>query len=129
MVSVTSRFAGQIRTAARRASPDCPEGAIWMAYKRGGPLRLIRSLRDAGALLWDKRGERPVAYAIDVYSQGERQSGDGDVRGDLASLVGRVPTNVRLRLADGVVVAVALTDIESDSATVELLGPLPPPAA
>lgn len=97
-----------------------------MAYKRGGPLRLVRSLRDEGALLWDKRGERAVAYAIDLYSQGELLSGDGDVRGDLTGLVGRAPANVRLRLADGTVVSVALTDIEADSAAIELLRPIPP---
>ncbi len=97
-----------------------------MAYRRGGPLRLVRSLRDEGTLLWDKRGERAVAYAIDLYSQGELLSGDGDVRGDLTSLVGRVPANVRLRLADGTVVSVVLTDVEADSAAIELLRPIPP---
>jgi len=47
------------------------------------------------------------------------------VGGDLTSLVGRAPANVRLRLADGAVVPVALTDVEADSATVELMGPIP----
>jgi hypothetical protein len=100
-----------------------------MPLKHGGRLRLVSSLRDEGALLWGSVGTRAVAYAIDLYSQGEHHSGSGDVRGDLACLVGRSPSNVRLRLADGFVVSVALTDIETDGATVELIGPVPSPAA
>jgi len=97
-----------------------------MPPKRGGPLRLLRSLRDEGALLWDKRGERAVAYAIDLYTQGDQLSGDGDVRGDLTALVGRAPSDVRLRLADGAVVSVALTDVGPGGATIELLDPIAP---
>jgi hypothetical protein len=78
--------------------------------------------------LWGDAGSRPVSYAIDLYSQGEHHSGSGDVRGDLAALVGRSPTNVRLRLADGIVVSVALADIETDGATIELVAPVPSPA-
>ena len=98
-----------------------------MPYKRGGHMRLVQSLRDQGTLLWGVRGERSVAYALDLYSQGEMITGNGDVRGDLATLVGRAPTDVRLRLADGVEVSVALTDVEPDNANIEVLGPLPHP--
>jgi len=96
-----------------------------MPQKRGGPLRLVRSLRDNGTLIWGDRGERPVAYAIDLYSQGDMLSGDGDVRGDLTSLVDRAAPNLRLRLADGATVSVALSNVEPDGATIELIGPIP----
>ena len=99
-----------------------------MRPKHGGRLRLVRSLRGEGALLWGKAGACPVNYAIDLYSQGDHHSGGGDVRGDLAFLVGRSPTDVRLRLAGGLEVSVALTDIEADGATIELVGPVPSPA-
>ena len=94
--------------------------------KRGGHLRLVRSLRDQGTLLWGVRGERPVTYAVDLYSQGEMLTGNGDVCGDLTTLVDRAPADVRLRLADGSVVSVALTDVEPNSANIEVLGPMPP---
>jgi hypothetical protein len=97
-----------------------------MSNRRGGHLRLVRSLRNEGTLLWGKRGERPVTYAIDLYSQGEMLSGNGDVRGDLAILVGRAPADFRLRLADGTEVSVTLADVEPDSATIEILKSMPP---
>lgn len=100
-----------------------------MRPKHGGRLRLVKTLRNEGALLWGSGGARPVTYAIDLYSHGEHHSGSGDVRGDLAGLVGRSPSNVRLRFADGAEVAVALTDIEPDGATIELVAPVPSPAA
>lgn len=97
-----------------------------MHNKRGGHLRLVRSLRDEGSLLWGKRGERAVTYAVNLYRQGELLTANGEVSGDLATLVGRTPADVRLRFADGTVLPVALTDVEPDSATVEILQPVPP---
>jgi hypothetical protein len=91
----------------------------------GGPLRLLRSMRGQGTLLWGANGSRPVAYAIDVYGQGQMRTASGDVRGDLAALVSRLPANVRLRLEDGTEAPAALNDIEADTATVELQGPAP----
>ena len=66
-----------------------------------------------------------MSYSIDLYRQGRILSGNGDVRGSLTSLVGRNPPNVRLRLANGLEVSVALTDIEADTATFDLLDPPP----
>jgi hypothetical protein len=127
-VSRTSQFVGE--DSDRRAPRvSGSSGIAQMTPKRGGRLRLVRSLRDEGTLLWGTLGTRPVTYAIDVYSQGDQQSGTGDVRGDLSILVGRSPSNVRLRLADGAVVAVTLTDIETDGASIELVGPVPSPTA
>ncbi len=95
-----------------------------MQQKRGGPLRLLKSLRGAGTLLWGRRAAREVSYCIDLYGQGGFLSGDGDVRGDLADLVGKAPSNVRLRLASGEETQVALGEVEADSASIELLRPL-----
>lgn len=86
-----------------------------------GPLRLVTSLRGEGALLWGKQGQLPVNYAVDIYRQGPAHVANGDVRGDLTRLVGRVPADVRLRLASGEEVRVVLADIEPEVATVELL--------
>jgi hypothetical protein len=91
----------------------------------GGPLRLLRSMRGQGTLLWGANGSRAVTYAIDVYGQGQMRTASGDVRGDLAALVSRSPANVRLRFEDGTEVPAALNDIEADTATVELQGPAP----
>jgi hypothetical protein len=88
-------------------------------------MRLIRSIRGEGTLLWAASSGRTVSYAIDLYRQGQMLSGNGDLRGSLASLVGRNPPNVRLRLADGLEVGIALTDIEADRAMFDLLGPPP----
>ena len=88
-------------------------------------MRLLRTLRGQGTLLWGAKGSRPVTYAVDVYGQGQMRTASGDVRGDLTALVSRSPANLRLRFEDGAEAAVALNDIEADSATVELSG-LPP---
>jgi len=91
----------------------------------GGRLRLIGTLRGQGTLLWGKSGSRGVSYALDLYGQGPMRSGNGDVRGDLALLVERVPANVRLRLEDGVEVEISLSDIEAETAVIELRGDVP----
>jgi hypothetical protein len=95
-----------------------------MRPKNGGRLRLARSLRGAGTLLWGKQGARFVTYAIAIYRQGGFYSGNGDVSGDLACLVNRAPADVRLRLAGGVLIPLALTGIESDGATIDLIPPI-----
>jgi hypothetical protein len=88
-----------------------------------GPLRLIRSIRGEGTLLWAASSSQAVSYAIDLYRQGQVLSGNGDIRGSLAGLVGRNPPNVRLRLVGGVEVGIALMDIEADEAIFELVEP------
>ena len=92
---------------------------------RTGPLRLLKSLRGDGALLWGRHATRAVSYSVDLYGQGRWLSGDGDVRGDLSDLVGRAPVNLRLRLADGREAPVALRDIEPELASIELVNPVP----
>jgi hypothetical protein len=96
-----------------------------MHAKHHGAVRLIRSIRGEGTLLWGAQGARAVTYAIDVFRQGQMSTASGDVRGDLANLVSRVPANVRLRFADGAEVSASLADIEADGAMIELLGPAP----
>ena len=96
-----------------------------MNRSRGGPLRLLKSLRGDGTLLWGRNSTRDVAYAIDLYGQGPMLSGDGEVRGDLANLVGRTPPNLRLRLASGRETAIALCGTEPESASVDLVNPAP----
>ena len=98
-----------------------------MNRARGGPLRLLKSLRGDGTLLWGRRGSRAVAYSIDLYGQGPLISGDGEVQGDLAELVGRAPPDVRLRLASGHEAPIVLRDIEPDSAALELAQPVTTP--
>jgi len=94
-----------------------------MNRTRGGPLRLLKSLRGDGTLMWGRRSARDVAYAIDLYGQGPLLSGDGEVRGDLSDLVDRAPANVRLRLASGRETEIALCGIEADSASIDLVKP------
>lgn len=92
---------------------------------RGGPLRLLKSLRGDGTLMWGRQAARPVAYSIDLYGQGQHLSGDGEVVGDLADLVGRAPANPRLRLASGKEAALIFRGIAADSASIELVRPVP----
>jgi hypothetical protein len=94
---------------------------------RGGPLRLLRSLRGDGTLMWGRRTARPVSYSLDLYGQGTMLSGDGEVAGDLADLVGRAPVGVRLRLASGQEAPIVLRGIQADSACIELTSPVPEP--
>ena len=94
-----------------------------MNRSRGGPLRLLKSLRGDGTLMWGRNASRPVAYSLDLYGQGPLLSGDGEVRGDLTDLVGRAPANLRLRLANGRETPIGLCGIEPDSASVDLVKP------
>ncbi|HEY1435778.1 MAG TPA: hypothetical protein VGG65_10400 [Thermoanaerobaculia bacterium] len=97
-----------------------------MNRTRGGPLRLVKSLRGEGTLMWGRGSAREVSYSIDLYGQGPLLSGDGDVRGNLADLVGRSPANVRLRLASGHEAPITLCGIEADSASIDLVKPASP---
>jgi hypothetical protein len=90
----------------------------------GSPLRLLKTMRGEGALVWGKRGFRRVNYCLDLYGHGRILSGDGDMRGDLADLVGRIPLNARLRLAGGEEVRIAFCDIDAEVASIELLAPM-----
>ncbi len=96
-----------------------------MRPARDGRLRLLQSVRGEGPLMSARRAARPVAYCIDIYAQGKFRSGDGDVSGDFRDLVGRSPADVRLRLANGLELRVALRGVTKDSASIELLAPAP----
>ena len=74
--------------------------------------------------MWGRGATRAVAYSIDLYGQGQYLSGDGEVVGDLADLVGRAPANPRLRLATGQEAALIFRGIAADGASIELLRPL-----
>ena len=94
---------------------------------RGGPLRLLKSLRGEGKLVWGRRSARAVTYSIDLYGQGAMLSGDGEVQGDLTDLVGKATVGVRLQLASGQEAAINLRGIEADSASIELAHPVTGP--
>lgn len=96
-----------------------------MKRGRAGPLRLLKSLRGDGTLMFGRRSTRPVTYCVDLYGQGAWLTGDGDVRGEFADLIGRAPADVRLRFSDGQEAAIALRDIETGVASIELLDPVP----
>ncbi len=75
--------------------------------------------------MWGRGAARAVTYSIDLYGQGQYLTGDGEVVGDLADLVGRAPSNPRLRLASGEETALIFRGIAADGASIELLRPLP----
>ena len=94
-----------------------------MRSSRGGQLRLIRSFRGSGTLLWGRSATRPVSYSIDIYAQGSFLTADGDVRGRLDDLVGKRPANLRLRLDKGEEARVLFGDISADTASIEIVDP------
>ncbi len=47
-----------------------------MPNRRGGHLRLVRSLHGEGAVLWGVYGERPVTYAVDLDPCRPKEHGD-----------------------------------------------------
>jgi hypothetical protein len=99
-----------------------------MFKSRGGPLRLLKSLRGDGTLMWGRNAHRAVSYCIDLYGQGAFLSGDGDIRGDLADLVGKAPANLRLRTAGGEDFRLVFHDVGANMASVELLSPVYSPS-
>jgi hypothetical protein len=86
-------------------------------------------LRGDGTLMWGRRSARAVSYSVDLYGQGPRLTGDGEVVGDLSDLVGRSPVGVRLRLASGQEASIVLRGIAADSASIELADPVAEPFA
>jgi hypothetical protein len=84
-------------------------------------MRLTRTLRGDGLLIVGRK-EVPVAYAIDIFNEGEHCTSNGWIEGACAPFA-KLKT-ARLRLADGVEVGVNLEVHDADSATVEIADPL-----
>lgn len=112
-------------------SDDTPKAApapvYWSARgsMRGRPkLKLLGSLRGAGAMLWSG-GEIPVAYELDIFGSGEARSASGALEGDFSVLPPPADddappvTGARLRLDGGRELAIDLTSLEPDLAEVE----------
>jgi hypothetical protein len=114
-------------------SDDTPKAApapvYWSARgsMRGRPkLKLLGSLRGAGAMLWSG-GEIAVAYELDIFGSGEARSASGALEGDFSVLPPPAEdapdappvTGARLRLDGGRELAIDLTSLEPDLAEVE----------
>ena len=86
------------------------------------PMRLTRTLRGDGVMLVGRKREVPVAYAIDIFDEGERRTATGWIDGAFAAFAKLKAA--RLRLADGVEIGVSLDVQDADSAFVEIEDPL-----
>ena len=88
-----------------------------MRNTRGGPLRLISTLRGEGALLG---AAAPIAvhYQVDLFTRGAMIIATGEVEGRLSALRGKLGA-FRLRLDDGCLIEVRLTETGPDFAAFE----------
>lgn len=87
--------------------------------RRAIKLTLLRTLRGQGALVGAGK-PRPVSYEIAVFEQGEDRWGQGSLQGDFAKLAKAGDTEaLRLRLDDGQEIAVSLSDLDDEGATLE----------
>ncbi len=100
-------------------------GARWARAK----LKLIGSLRGAGALVWSG-GAVPAAYEIDLFANGEQRSASGNLEGDFASLaaIDPQPEGLSLRLQDGREVPIDIAELEPDFAEFDTTADLSAPA-
>ncbi len=88
-----------------------------MRNSRGGPLRLISTLRGEGALLG---AASPIAvhYQVDLFTRGAITIATGEVEGRLSALRGKLGA-FRLRLDDGCLLDVRITDASPEFASFE----------
>jgi hypothetical protein len=100
-------------------------GPRWARAK----LKLIGSLRGAGALVWSG-GAIPAAYEIDLFANGDQRSASGNLEGDFAKLavLDPAPEGLLLRLQDGREVAIDIAEIEPDFAEFDTIADLSVPA-
>jgi len=88
-----------------------------MRNSRGGPLRLLGTLRGEGKLLV-AAAQIPVQYQVDLFTRGAILIATGEVEGRLSPLRGK-PGAVRLRLEDGCIIEIKLTEVNADLAAFE----------
>ncbi len=88
-----------------------------MRNSRGGPLRLLATLRGDGALL-SARSPIEVRYQVDLFTRGAVLIATGEVEGRLAPLRGK-QEGFRLRLEDGCVINIKLNEVNVDLAAFE----------
>jgi hypothetical protein len=88
-----------------------------MRNSRGGPLKLLSTLRGQGMLI----GARGIAvhYQVDLFRRGSMTLASGEIEGRLVTIRGRDGA-ASLRLEDGSVVAVTLRDVGADLAAFDV---------
>lgn len=89
-----------------------------MRANRWSTLRLLGTLRGEGVLI-GLGAETAVRYQIELFKRGAQETAAGEVERLQGSLRGE-PCPARLRLSDGVEIAIALTDVRADVATFDV---------
>jgi hypothetical protein len=89
-----------------------------MRHNRNRPMKLLRTLRGDGSLS-TPTGELPVSYEISCFSQGDAIIADGALSGDLSGLEDAAE-GLKLRLADGRQVVIALADADETGAEIQI---------
>ena len=89
-----------------------------MNHGRGGPLKLIGTLRGDGSLLAAAR-RVAVTYQIELYRRGTMALASGEVSGDMSSRMAQANTGT-LRLETGETVNVTLREVAADMAAFDL---------
>jgi hypothetical protein len=87
-------------------------------HKRGGPLKLIATLRGQGSFLAAAR-RIPVTYQVDLYRRGGGQLASGEVAGQMTGRVASAQTG-SLTLEDGQTVGLILREVAADMAAFDL---------
>ena len=87
-------------------------------HKRGGPLKLISTLRGDGSFLAGGR-RIPVTYQVDLYRRGGGELASGEVAGQMTGRVAQARTG-SLTLEDGQTVNLILREVAADMAAFDL---------
>jgi hypothetical protein len=88
-----------------------------MRNSRGGPLRLLGTLRGEGVLFATTQVR--VRYQVDLFRRGSMMIASGELEGRFSPVKGR-DLRARLRLEDGAVVDVTLRDVGADLAAFDV---------
>ena len=89
-----------------------------MKLVRGGPLKLITTLRGSGSLLASAR-RTPVTYQIELYRRGQAELASGEAAGEMSPRQAGALT-ATLRLETGQDVGVTIREMAADVASFDV---------
>jgi hypothetical protein len=97
------------------------------SHRGRNSVKLLGSLRGDG-LLTHGQASIAVSYQLDIYEGRNRRTGGGALEGPLGPLADAEVKDAVLRLADGALIEVVLSEIDAQGAYFETRGDLPAPS-
>ncbi|MCK1322932.1 hypothetical protein IVB08_06485 [Bradyrhizobium sp. 173] len=89
-------------------------------------MHVLGNLTGKGILMVDGAAKGEVSYDISVFQSASSKSASGSIEGDMGVLFeGFTAGKSQLRLRDGQVIDIILSEVTGEDATIKVSGPLP----